>query len=102
MIASKAKQDDGIVYSADETAVAQDVHWVQGYSRAGHLPLLGATSQLFGLTMISAISSKGMMWFELLECVRILHTTARAGLLRSQSLLNTRQPQAHHANDVAA
>ena len=61
LIASKAKQEDGIIYWADETAVVQDGHWVRGYAPAGHAPGLAATSQRFGLTMVSAISSKGLV-----------------------------------------
>lgn len=75
LIAQQAQRDDGIVYWADETAVVQDGHWVRGYAPAGHAPVLAATSKRFGLTMVSAISSKGLVRFEFLEGAATTQTT---------------------------
>ena len=75
LIASKAKQEDGVIYWADETAVVQDGHWVRGSAPAGDAPVLAATSQRFGLTMISAISCKGLVRFEFLEGAATTETT---------------------------
>ncbi len=108
LIAQKAKQADGIIYWADETAVAQDGHWVRDYASARHAPVLEATSQRFGLTMISAISSKGLVRFEFLEGAATTQTTL--GFM--QRLVQDSEGQkvflvldnlrAHHAKDVAA
>lgn len=108
LIASKAKQEDGIIYWADETAVAQDGHWVRGYAPAGHAPVLAATSQRFGLTMISAISSKGLVRFEFLEGAATTETTL--GFMQRlvqdseghKVFLILDNLRAHHAKDVAA
>lgn len=107
LIAQKAKQEDGIIYWADETAVAQDGHWVRGYAPAGHAPLLVATSQRFGLTMISAISSKGLVRFVFLEGA----ATTETALGFIQRLVQDSEGhkiflildnlRAHHAKEVA-
>lgn len=60
---SKTKQEDGIVYWADETAVAQDSHWVRGYAPAGNAPVL------------AAISSKGLVRLEFLKGAATTETT---------------------------
>ena len=108
LIAQQAKQADGTVYWADETAVVQDGHWVRGYAPAGHAPVLAATSQRFGLTMVSAISSKGLVRFEFLEGAATTQTTL--GFM--QRLVQDSQGhkvflvldnlRAHHAKDVSA
>lgn len=51
VIARRAKEESGIIYWADETAVVQDGHWVRGYAPAGQTPELVASSKRFGLTM---------------------------------------------------
>ena len=108
LIARQAKQQDGIVYWADETALAQDGHWVRSYAPAGHAPVLAATSQRFGLTMVSAISNKGLMRFEFLEGAATTQTTI--GFM--QRLVQDSEGHkvflvldnlwAHHAKEVAA
>jgi transposase len=109
LIAQKAKQEDGIIYWADETAVAQDGHWVRGYAPAGHAPVLAATSQRFGLTMVTAIRSKGLVrWFEFLEGAATTETTL--GFMQRfvqdseghKVFLILDNLRAHHAKDVAA
>ena len=108
LIAQKAKQEDGIIYWADETAVAQDGHWVRGYAPAGHAPVLAATSQRFGLTMVSAISSKGLVRFEFLEGAATTKTTL--GFMQRlvqdseghKVFLILDNLRAHHAKEVAA
>jgi predicted GTPase len=44
LITQKAKQVNGIIYWADETAVVQDGHWVRGYAPEGHAPVLAANN----------------------------------------------------------
>lgn len=108
LIAQKAKQEDGIIYWADETAVAQDGHWVRGYASAGQAPVLAATSQRFGLTMISAIRSKGLVRFEFLESAANTETTLGFMQRLGQDseghkvFLVLDNLRAHHAKEVAA
>ena len=107
LITQKAKQEDGTIYWADETAVAQDGHWVRGYAPAGHAPVLAATSQRFGLTMISAISSKGLVRFEFLDGAATTETTLgfMQRLMRDSEghkiFLILDNLRAHHAKEVA-
>jgi len=108
LIAQKAKQEDGTIYWAEETAVSQDGHWVRRYATAGHAPVLVATSQRFGLTMISATSSKGLVRFEFLEGAATTEMTL--GFMQRlvqvseghKILLILENLKAHHANEVAA
>ena len=107
-IAKKAEQAGGVIYWADETAVAQDSHWVRGYAPKGHAPVLTASSAHFGLTMVSAVSSQGLVRFEFLQGAANAQTTL--GFM--QRLVQDSQGQkvflildnlrAHHAKDVSA
>lgn len=107
LIANKAKQQEGILYWADETAVAHDGHWVRGYASAGHAPVFAATSQRFSLSMVSTISSKGMVQFEFLEGAATTETII--GFMQrlvqdSQGhkvFLVLNNLRAHHAKEVA-
>jgi transposase len=107
LIAQKARQEDGTIYWADKTAVAPDGHWVRGYAPAGHAPVLAATSQRFGLTMISAISSKGLVRFEFLDGAATTESTLgfMQRLIRDSEghkiFLILDNLRAHHAKEVA-
>lgn len=106
-ITKKAEQDGGDIYWADETAVAQDSHCVRGYAPKGHAPVLTASSAHFGLTMVSAVSSQGLVRFEFLEGAANAKTTL--GFM--QRLVHDSQGQmvllildnlrAHHAKEVS-
>jgi hypothetical protein len=106
-ITKKAEQAGGVIYWADETAVAQDSHWVRGYAPKGHAPVLTASSAHFGLKMVSAVSSQWLLRFELLEGAANAQTTL--GFM--QRLVRDSQGQkvfliqdnlrAHHAKDVS-
>jgi hypothetical protein len=66
-IAARAKAEGAVIYWADETAVAEDGHWLRGYAPAGQTPVLAAPSKRYGLSMISAISNQGLVRFEFIE-----------------------------------
>ncbi|MDP3871917.1 MAG: IS630 family transposase [Methyloversatilis sp.] len=66
-IMARAKAEEATIYWGDETAVAEDGHWLRGYAPMGQTPVLAAPSKRHGLTMISAISNQGLVRFEFIE-----------------------------------
>lgn len=91
----------------NETALSQDGRCAGRYAPAGHEPVLAINSQSFGLTMISAISSKGLMRFEFIESAATTETT-RAFIQRlvqnregNKDFLTLENLRAHHAKVVA-
>ena len=66
-IAARAKAEGAVIYWGDETAVAEDGHWLRGYAPAGQTPILAAPSKRHGLSMVSAISNPGLVRFEFIE-----------------------------------
>jgi len=66
-IAARAKAEGAVIYWGDETAVAEDGHWLRGYAPAGQTPVLAAPNKRHGLSMISAISNQGLVRFEFIE-----------------------------------
>ena len=66
-IAARAKAENALIYWGDETAVAEDGHWVRGYAPAGQTPVLVAPTKRHGLTMLSAISNQGLVRFEFMQ-----------------------------------
>jgi transposase len=66
-IESRAKAEGAIIYWGDETAVAEDGHWLRGYAPAGQTPVLVAPSKRYGLSMVSAISNQGLVRFRFIE-----------------------------------
>jgi len=66
-IAARAKAEGATIYWGDETAVAEDGHWLRGYAPAGQTPVLAAPSKRHGLSMVSAISNQGLVRFEFIE-----------------------------------
>jgi transposase len=66
-IAARAKAEGAVIYWGDETAVAEDGHWLRGYAPAGQTPVLAAPSKRHGLSMVSAISNQGLVRFEFIE-----------------------------------
>ena len=66
-IARRAKAEHAIIYWGDETAVAEDGHWLRGYAPAGQTPVLATSAKRHGLSMVSAISNQGLVRFAFLE-----------------------------------
>ena len=66
-IAARAKAEGAVIYWGDETAVAEDGHWLRGYAPAGQTPVLAAPSKRHGLSMVSAIGNQGLVRFEFIE-----------------------------------
>jgi transposase len=62
-LVERAKREGGEIYWADETAVKQDGHWVRGYAPAGQTPVLAMSARWSSISMISAITQKGLVRF---------------------------------------
>jgi transposase len=106
-IAARAKAEGAVIYWADETAVAEDGHWLRGYAPAGQTPVLAAPSKRHGLTMISAISNQGLVRFEFIE--EAMNTERFIGFMeklvadsRQKVFLILDNLKVHHAKAVTA
>jgi len=63
-IMKRAKAEGGEIYWADETAIRQDTAWVRGYAPAGQTPVVLHAARWTSITMISAVTNKGLVRFE--------------------------------------
>ena len=66
-IAARAKAEGGVLYWADETAVKEDAHWIRGFAPAGRTPVLETPARWGKLSMISAITNRGEISFQIVE-----------------------------------
>ncbi|MGC9163773.1 MAG: IS630 family transposase [Thiomonas sp.] len=66
-IAARAKAEGAHILWADETAVKEDANWVRGFAPAGRTPVLTLPARWNKLSMISAISARGEVVFEIVE-----------------------------------
>jgi transposase len=62
-IARRAKAEGAEIYWADETAIKQDTAWVRGYAPAGQTPVIEHAARWDGITMISALTNRGLVRF---------------------------------------
>lgn len=66
-IAARAKAEGGVIYWADETAVKEDTNWIRGFAPAGRTPVLEVSARWAKLSMISAITNRGEISFQIVE-----------------------------------
>jgi transposase len=106
-IAARAKAEDAQIYWGDETAVAEDGHWIRGYAPAGQTPVLAAPSKRHGLTMMSALNNQGLVRFEFIEGA--MNTDLLIGFMerliadaKRKVFLILDNLKVHHANLVTA
>lgn len=66
-VRARALREGAVLYWGDETAVKEDAHWVRGYAPQGQTPLLEHPARWTSLSMISAISPRGELAFEMVE-----------------------------------
>jgi transposase len=66
-IKARAVAEGADLFWGDETAVKEDAHWVRGYAPAGQTPILRVPTRWKSLSMISAISPRGEIRFEIVE-----------------------------------
>lgn len=104
-IMARAKVEGATIYWGDETAVAEDGHWLRGYAPMGQTPVLAAPSKRHGLTMISAISNQGLVRFEFIGGA--MNTDLMIGFLQGLIADSTRKVflildnlRVHHAKLV--
>nr|RNF77417.1 IS630 family transposase [Acidithiobacillus sulfuriphilus] len=64
---AQAAQEGAVIYWGDETAVKEDAHWVRGYAPRGQTPVLAVPARWTTLSMISAISPRGEVAFQIVE-----------------------------------
>lgn len=66
-IAARAKAEGAVIYWADETAVKEDTNWIRGFAPAGRTPVLEASARWGKLSMISAITNRGEISFQIVQ-----------------------------------
>ena len=66
-IAARARAEGAMLYWGDETAVKEDAHWIRGFAPAGRTPVLEVPARWPKLSMISAITNRGEVAFQIVE-----------------------------------
>jgi transposase len=66
-VLARARAEGATVLWGDETAVKEDAHWVRGYAPRGKTPVLKMRTRWDKLSMISAISARGQIAFQIVE-----------------------------------
>ena len=66
-IRSQAKAEDAAIWWGDEMGVRSDFHAGTTYGRKGKTPVIPATGQRFGCSMVSAITNRGKLAFMVYE-----------------------------------
>jgi len=66
-VLARAKAEGALIYWGDETAVKEDANWVRGYAPRGKTPVLRTPTRWEKLSMISAISPRGEVVFQIVE-----------------------------------
>ncbi len=64
---AKAKTENAVILWGDETAVKEDAHWIRGYAPKGQTPVLKTPTRWSKVSMISAISARGELAFQMVE-----------------------------------
>ena len=103
---ARAKAEGGTILWGDETAVKEDTHWIRGYAPKGQTPVLKTPTRWHKLSMISAISARGELAFQMVEgsinTARFLEFLARLieGATRKIFLV-VDNLRVHHAKQVS-
>jgi transposase len=66
-VLARAKAENATILWGDETAVKEDTHWIRGYAPKGQTPVLKTPTRWHKLSMISAISARGELAFQIVE-----------------------------------
>lgn len=64
---ARARTEGATILWGDETAVKEDANWVRGYAPRGRTPVLKTRTRWEKLSMISAISARGEIAFQIVE-----------------------------------
>lgn len=103
---ARAKAEGAAILWGDETAVKEDTHWLRGYAPKGQTPVLKTPTRRDKLSMISAISARGELAFQIVEgsinSARFLEFLARLidGATRKIFLV-VDNLRVHHAKQVS-
>jgi transposase len=106
-VVARARSEGGVIFWADETAVKEDANWVRGYAPRGRTPVLVTPARWRKWSMISAISPRGEVPFQIVEdsihaerfiafLAALIEGAARKIFLVADNL------RAHHARVVTA
>ena len=66
-IARHAKQEDAVIFFADEAGIRSDHHAGTSWAPVGQTPIVQATGARFSLNMLSAVNAQGMFRFMTVE-----------------------------------
>lgn len=64
---ARADAEGAVIHWGDETAVKEDANWIRGYAPRGQTPVLATPTRWHKLSMISAISPRGEVAFQIVE-----------------------------------
>jgi len=64
---AKAKAERAVIFFGDEAAVKEDSVWIRGYAPKGQTPVLSKPTRWDKLSMISALSAKGEVAFQIID-----------------------------------
>lgn len=64
---ARAKAEGATLLWGDETAVKEDTHWIRSYAPKGKTPVIKTPTRWTKLSMISAISARGEVLFQIVE-----------------------------------
>jgi transposase len=62
-IATRAKHEGGQVLWCDQTGISSEDHRGRGYAPQGHTPIAGTQAARFSVSMISALTNRGLLRF---------------------------------------
>jgi len=66
-LVAKARAAGAVIYCGDATAVKADANWVRGYAPKGQTPVLAIPARWTTLSMISALSPRGEVAFQIVD-----------------------------------
>lgn len=66
-VKARADAEGAVIHWGDETAVKEDANWIRGYAPKGQTPVLATPTRWHKLSMISAISPRGEVAFQIVE-----------------------------------
>jgi len=66
-IVKQARRDDAVVYFGDESSIRSDYHAGTTWAPVGKTPVVATTGARFSVNMISAVTARGEMKFQILK-----------------------------------
>jgi hypothetical protein len=102
-IAARAKREKAVIHWSGETGVRDQDRIGRGDAPEGHTPVLTQTGQKFPMSMIAAVSNRGLMRFKLYEgalngAIFIDFMTRLVSDAKEKVFLIVGDPRVHHAS----